>query len=103
MGPCLYLTGAVAACDTGALAGYKLVGCRVVITDGQAHSVDSNDMAFQLGNLYITVCELNVSLFWSYQSNPRLLNILNSDDIRHQAVYKGCQTSDIRAYNVYRS
>ena len=44
--------GARAACAKGVLAGYPLTGVRVVITDGQAHTVDSNDMAFQLAMQY---------------------------------------------------
>lgn len=44
--------GAKSACEKGALAGYPLFGVRVVVTDGQAHAVDSNDMAFQLAMQY---------------------------------------------------
>lgn len=44
--------GARAACLKGVLAGYPLVGIRVVITDGAAHAVDSNDLAFQLAMQY---------------------------------------------------
>lgn len=44
--------GAKSACEKGVLAGYPLSGVRVVIADGQAHSVDSNDMAFQLAMQY---------------------------------------------------
>jgi len=33
--------------DKGRLIGFPVVGLRVVINDGQAHSVDSSDMAFQ--------------------------------------------------------
>jgi len=44
--------GAKAACEKGVLAGYPLSGVRVVITDGQAHTVDSNDLAFQLAMQY---------------------------------------------------
>lgn len=44
--------GAIAACSKGVLAGYPLSGVRVVITDGQAHAVDSNDLAFQLAMQY---------------------------------------------------
>lgn len=44
--------GARGACEKGALAGYPLSGVRVVVTDGQAHSVDSNDLAFQLAMQY---------------------------------------------------
>ena len=40
--------GAQKACQKGALAGYQLSGVRVVLLDGQAHAVDSNDIAFQL-------------------------------------------------------
>ena len=44
--------GAKAACERGVLAGYGLSGVKVVITDGAAHAVDSNDMAFQLAMRY---------------------------------------------------
>jgi elongation factor G len=44
--------GARAACEKGVLAGYPLSGVRVVVNDGQAHAVDSNDMAFQLAMQY---------------------------------------------------
>ncbi len=44
--------GARAACEKGVLAGYTLSGVRVVITDGQAHAVDSNDLSFQLAMQY---------------------------------------------------
>ncbi len=44
--------GARAACAKGVLAGYSLSGVRVVVTDGQAHAVDSNDMSFQLAMRY---------------------------------------------------
>ncbi|RYH20577.1 hypothetical protein EON65_23045 [archaeon] len=36
----------------GALAGYPLFGVRIILTDGAAHPVDSNDMAFQLAMVY---------------------------------------------------
>lgn len=44
--------GAKAACATGVLAGYPLSGVRVVLTDGQTHVVDSNDLAFQMAMRY---------------------------------------------------
>lgn len=44
--------GAKASCEKGVLAGYPLSGVRVVITDGQAHAVDSNDLSFQLAMQY---------------------------------------------------
>jgi elongation factor G len=44
--------GARAACEKGVLAGYPLTGVRVVVTDGQAHAVDSSDLAFQLAMQY---------------------------------------------------
>ena len=40
--------GAIAACKNGVLAGQPISGIRVVLEDGQAHAVDSNDTAFQL-------------------------------------------------------
>jgi elongation factor G len=44
--------GARAACAKGVVAGFPLTNVRVVITDGQAHTVDSNDLAFQLAMQY---------------------------------------------------
>lgn len=44
--------GARSAAEKGVLAGFPLTGVRCVITDGQAHAVDSNDMAFQLAMRY---------------------------------------------------
>ena len=44
--------GAITACERGFLAGHPMTGVRIVITDGQAHAVDSSDMAFQLAMQY---------------------------------------------------
>lgn len=44
--------GAMTASEGGVLAGYNLSGMRVVITDGAAHAVDSNDISFQLAMRY---------------------------------------------------
>ena len=44
--------GAKSACAKGVLAGYPLSGVRVVINDGAAHAVDSNDISFQLAMMY---------------------------------------------------
>jgi elongation factor G len=40
--------GFVASLHKGPLIGFPVLGVRVVINDGQSHSVDSSDMAFQL-------------------------------------------------------
>jgi elongation factor G len=40
--------GAIFASKKGVLAGFPLTGLRVVLLDGQAHLVDSSDLAFQL-------------------------------------------------------
>lgn len=40
--------GATFASKKGVLAGFPLSGIRVVLLDGQAHLVDSNDLSFQL-------------------------------------------------------
>lgn len=40
--------GAIFASKKGVLAGFPLTGVRVVLLDGQAHMVDSSDLAFQL-------------------------------------------------------
>ena len=44
--------GAKKACAAGVLAGFPLTGVRVVINDGGAHTVDSNDISFQLAMMY---------------------------------------------------
>lgn len=44
--------GALVACEKGFLAGHPMTGVRIVITDGQAHAVDSSDLAFQLAMQY---------------------------------------------------
>ena len=36
------------ACDVGPLSGNPVMGVRVVLQDGAAHAVDSNEMAFKL-------------------------------------------------------
>jgi elongation factor G len=44
--------GAAKAVEEGVLAGHPLTGVRVVLTDGAAHTVDSNDTAFQTAIQY---------------------------------------------------
>lgn len=44
--------GAQALISKGVIAGYPLSGLRVVLTDGAAHAVDSNDLSFQLAMQY---------------------------------------------------
>lgn len=44
--------GAKKSFARGGLAGFPMTGVRVVLTDGGAHAVDSNDMAFQLAMQY---------------------------------------------------
>ena len=39
--------GFVASLEKGRLAGFPVLGLRVVVNDGKAHSVDSSDNAFQ--------------------------------------------------------
>lgn len=39
------------ACEQGALTGHAVTGVRVVITDGAAHAVDSNEIAFRMASV----------------------------------------------------
>jgi len=39
------------AVDSGTLAGYPIQGVRFVLTDGRAHSVDSNELAFRMATI----------------------------------------------------
>ena len=41
------------ACEKGPLIGHKLVGVRFVVKDGQAHVVDSSELAFRLATVYV--------------------------------------------------
>ena len=42
--------GFLEACEKGRLVGHKVVGVRYVLEDGQAHFVDSSDLAFRLAS-----------------------------------------------------
>ncbi len=44
--------GVKAACERGALAGYKVVGVKVDFYDGKQHPVDSKDIAFQIAGKF---------------------------------------------------
>jgi elongation factor G len=38
------------ACEKGRLTGHKVTGVRYILQDGQAHFVDSSDLAFRLAS-----------------------------------------------------
>lgn len=52
------------AANSGALIGAPVEGVRVVLTDGAAHAVDSNEMAFRIASInafrQVSVREVNV-------------------------------------------
>ncbi|RKO91418.1 P-loop containing nucleoside triphosphate hydrolase protein [Blyttiomyces helicus] len=39
------------ACDKGAITGHPVTGMRMALVDGQAHAVDSSDLAFRLATI----------------------------------------------------
>ncbi len=74
--------GAKAACERGVLAGYGLSGVKVVITDGAAHAVDSNDMAFQLAMRYGITAGVKAA-------NPQILEPVMNLEVDAPAEFEG--------------
>lgn len=74
--------GAKAACERGVLAGYGLSGVKVVITDGAAHAVDSNDMAFQLAMRYGITAGVKAA-------NPQILEPVMNLEVDAPAEFQG--------------
>jgi elongation factor G len=74
--------GAKGACEKGALAGNSLSGLRVVLTDGGAHAVDSNDLAFQLAMQY--------GISQAVKSgNPKILEPIMALEVEAPAEFQG--------------
>jgi elongation factor G len=74
--------GAEAACERGALAGNNLSGLRVVLTDGNAHAVDSNDLAFQQAMQYGIRAAVRAS-------NPKILEPVMALEVESPAEFQG--------------
>ena len=74
--------GAEGACERGALAGHQLSGLRVVLTDGQAHAVDSNDLAFQSAMQYGIRSAVR-------SSNPKVLEPVMALEVEAPAEFQG--------------
>ncbi len=74
--------GAIGACEQGALAGYPLSGVRIVLEDGQAHSVDSSDLAFQLAMQYAIVKAVK-------EAAPKILEPIMLLEVSSPAEFQG--------------
>ena len=74
--------GALAASEKGVLAGYNLSGMKVVLTDGGAHAVDSNDLAFQLAIRY----DIRQGV---QAANPQILEPVMALEVEAPAEFQG--------------
>ena len=73
----------------GPLAGFEVVGARMVLEDGSAHAVDSSDLAFQ-------VCARTAFRQAMRASEPVLLEPIMKVDIEVPTNFQGSVTGDIR-------
>ena len=74
--------GAAGACEKGALAGFPLSGVRIVLEDGQAHAVDSSDLAFQLAMQYAIVKAVK-------DASPKILEPVMLLEVTSPAEFQG--------------
>lgn len=84
--------GAINASKKGVLAGYPLSGIRVVLLDGQAHLVDSNDLSFQLAMRY----GIKQGVL---AANPQILEPIMSLEVNSPAEFQGAIVSGLTRRN----
>ncbi len=72
----------------GPLAGFEVVGVRMILEDGTFHAVDSSDLAFQ-------ICARTAFRQALRESNPVLLEPIMSVEIEVPSEFQGSVTGDI--------
>jgi elongation factor G len=78
------------AMQFGVLAGYPLVGIKATLLDGQAHDVDSSEMAFKIaGSMALKEA--------ARRADPVLLEPLMSVEVRTPEVYMGEVIGDLNS------
>ena len=82
--------GFQAAMKKGPVAGYEIVGCKMCLDDGSAHTVDSSEMAFRTAgkNAFIGVFK---------KSKPCLLEPIMAVEVELPLEYQGAIVGDINA------
>src|SRR6202522_3885660 len=78
------------AMETGVLAGYEMVDCAVVLTDGSYHDVDSSEMAFKIAGsmAFKEACK---------RANPKLLEPIMRVEVVVPEDYMGPVISDLNS------
>src|ERR1700683_5594037 len=78
------------AMETGVLAGYEMVDCAVVLTDGSYHDVDSSEMAFKIAGsmAFKEACK---------KANPKLLEPIMRVEVVVPEDYMGPVISDLNS------
>jgi len=78
------------AMQVGVLAGYPMVGVRATLLDGQAHEVDSSEMAFKIaGSMALKEA--------ARRADPVLLEPVMSVEVRTPEEYMGEVIGDLNA------
>jgi elongation factor G len=78
------------AMETGVLAGYEMVDCAVVLTDGSYHDVDSSEMAFKIAGsmAFKDACK---------KANPKLLEPIMRVEVVVPEDYMGPVIADLNS------
>ncbi len=72
----------------GPLAGFEIVGVKMLLEDGTSHSVDSSDMAFQ-------ICARECFLETFQKSNPVLLEPIFKVEVEAPSAFQGTIVGDL--------
>ncbi len=82
--------GFVNAMKKGPMAGYEIVGCKMVLDDGSYHTVDSSEMAFR-------ICAEEAFRQAFQKSRPCLQEPIMSVEIETPAEYQGAIVGDLNS------
>ena len=82
------------AANSGALIGHPVEGARVVLTDGAAHAVDSNELAFRLAALH--------AFRQGYErAGPVVLEPIMSVEVRAPAEFQGTIIGGLNRWDAF--